>query len=179
MKKIARSIHELFMQRCFDLAIAGAGKVAPNPMVGSVITHETNIIGEGYHEYFGGSHAEVNAIYSVPVTKKKLLPHSTLYVNLEPCCHHGKTPPCTDLIIKSGIRKIVIANLDPNKLVCGKGVNRLKRAGCIVHEGICKKEGAWLNRRFFTFQNLKRPYIIQKWAQSARIAHSSQPPLFL
>jgi len=155
------------MQRCFDLALNGAGHAAPNPLVGAVLVHDSKIIGEGYHAYFGGPHAEVNAIASVNEKQKKLLPHSTLFVNLEPCNHQGKTPPCTDLIINSGIKQVVIANRDPSPLVSGKGIARLKKAGFEVLSGICEEEGAWLNRRFFTFHQKKRPYIILKWAQSA------------
>lgn len=153
------------MQRCFDLALHGSGRVAPNPMVGAVIMHDSKIIGEGYHEYFGGPHAEVNAIRAV--ADKTLLSHSALYVNLEPCCYHGKTPPCTDLIIEAGIEKVVIAHRDPNPLVHGKGIRQLRKAGVHVQTGILENEGKWLNRRFISYQKKKRPYIMLKWAQSA------------
>ncbi len=162
---IVNSGNKIFMQRCFDLAISGSGYTAPNPLVGAVVVHGSEIIGEGYHERFGGPHAEVNAINSV--VKKNLLPHSTLFVSLEPCCHHGKTPPCTDLIIKSGIKNIVVANPDPNQLVTGKGINLLKKAGCHVISGMLEEQGAWLNRRFIAFHQKKRPYIMLKWAQSS------------
>lgn len=162
---ILNSGSEIFMQRCFDLAVCGSGLTAPNPVVGAVVVHDSEIIGEGCHERFGAPHAEVNAINSV--IKKNLLPHSTLFVSLEPCCHYGKTPPCTDLIIKSGIKNIVVSNLDPNPLVKGKGINLLKKAGCNVISGMLEEQGAWLNRRFFTFHQKKRPYIILKWAQSS------------
>lgn len=158
--------HERFMQRCFDLALNGAGNVAPNPLVGAVVVHEGKIIGEGYHAVYGGPHAEVNTINSVLSENKALLPHSTLYINLEPCCHFGKTPPCTDLIIQAGIRKIVFSNQDPNPVSSG-GAVLLRSVGCEVTTGILEQQGAWLNRRFFTRIIKKRPYIILKWAQSA------------
>jgi len=152
------------MNRCLDLAALGTGTVAPNPLVGCVIVHDNKIIGEGYHQAFGGNHAEVNAIESV--TDKTLLPKSTVYVNLEPCAHHGKTPPCADLLVKHKVKEVVIANVDPFKEVSGKGIQRLKDAGIIVTEGILSEEGKWLNRRFFGFHEKKRPYIILKWAQT-------------
>jgi len=157
--------HEHFMQRCFELAKQGLGSVAPNPMVGSVIVHEGKIIGEGYHQKFGAAHAEVNAIKSV--ANDDLLKTSTLYVNLEPCSHHGKTPPCADLIIEKQIPKVVICNTDPNPLVAGKGIERLRKAGVEVITSILEKEGLELNKRFFTFHTMHRPYIILKWAQSS------------
>lgn len=153
------------MQRCLQLAKNGLGSVAPNPMVGSVIVHSDRIIGEGYHRRYGHAHAEVNAINAV--RDKSLLKNSTLFVNLEPCSHHGKTPPCADLIVNSGIPKVVIAMTDPNEKVAGNGINRLKAAGIDVTVGICEKEAQFLNRRFITFHSKKRPYIILKWAQSA------------
>ncbi len=158
---------KLLIQRCFDLALNGAGAVAPNPMVGAVVVYDGRIIGEGYHKAFGQPHAEVNAINSVSEKERELIARSTLYVSLEPCNHHGKTPPCTDLILKSGIKKVVVSNLDPNPLVAGKGVQALKKAGCEVMTGILQEQGEWINRRFFTFHTKKRPYIILKWAQSA------------
>jgi diaminohydroxyphosphoribosylaminopyrimidine deaminase / 5-amino-6-(5-phosphoribosylamino)uracil reductase len=157
--------HELIMQRCFQLARMGLGKVAPNPMVGSVIVHDGRIIGEGYHQQFGGPHAEINAIKSV--TDSSLLKSSTLYVNLEPCSHYGKTPPCADLIIEKQIPKVVISNTDPNPLVAGTGIKKLKDAGAEVITDILKEEGVEVNKRFFTFYTKHRPYIILKWAQSA------------
>ena len=166
MNPLESSPHSLFIQRCFDLALHGAGNVAPNPLVGAVVVHQGKIIGEGYHAIFGGAHAEVNAINSVSAENKALLPHSTLYINLEPCCHFGKTPPCTDLIIQTGIRKIVFSNQDPNPVSSG-GAALLKSVGCEVITGILEQQGAWLNRRFFTRIKKKRPYIILKWAQSA------------
>lgn len=152
------------MKRALDLAGLGLGKVSPNPMVGSVIVFEDRIIGEGWHHEYGGPHAEVNAINSVESTG--LLPDSTLYVNLEPCCHHGQTPPCTDLIISSGIKKVIVANQDTNPKVSGKGINRLRNHGIEVISGVLEEAGAFLNRRFFTFHNQARPYIILKWAQT-------------
>jgi len=153
-----------YMHRCIDLARNGKGRVAPNPMVGSVIVHNNNIIGEGYHKNYGGPHAEVNAIRSVH--DKSLLPESTMYVSLEPCSHIGKTPPCSDLIIEEKIKKVVIGTIDPNSLVAGKGIEKLKKAGIEVVVNILEQECYQLNKRFFTFHKLKRPYIILKWAQS-------------
>lgn len=152
------------MHRCIDLARNGKGRVAPNPIVGSVIVHNDNIIGEGYHMKYGEPHAEVNAINSVH--NKLLLPESTLYVSLEPCSHTGKTPPCSDLIIEHKIKKVVIGTIDPNSLVAGKGIEKLRKAGIDVVEGVLEQECYELNKRFFTFHKQKRPYIILKWAQS-------------
>jgi diaminohydroxyphosphoribosylaminopyrimidine deaminase/5-amino-6-(5-phosphoribosylamino)uracil reductase len=151
------------MQRCLELAVQGLGSVAPNPMVGCVIICDDKIIAEGYHEHYGGLHAEPNAIKQV---SDELLVKCTLYVNLEPCSHYGKTPPCADLIISKGIKKVVIGNLDSNPLVAGKGVQKLRDAGIIVEHGILDKECRELNKRFFTFHEKKRPYIILKWAQT-------------
>ena len=159
------NVNEQYMQRCIMLAVKGLGDVAPNPMVGCVIAHEGKIIGEGYHQKYGEPHAEVNAINSV--TEKELLSHSTLYVSLEPCAHQGKTPPCADLIIKNNIPSVVIGSIDPNPLVKGKGIEKLLRAGISVDSGILEKECRELNKRFFTFHEKKRPYIILKWAQTA------------
>ncbi len=153
------------MQRCIELARHGLGTAAPNPMVGSVVVYGQEIIGEGYHRRFGDVHAEVRAIESV--ARPALLPHSTLYVNLEPCCHHGKTPPCTDLILKTGIKQVVIGTADPFDSVAGKGIARLRSHGCQVKVGNLKQECRELNKRFFTFHQHKRPYIILKWAQTA------------
>ena len=158
-------VHDTYMQRCLDLALKGLGKVAPNPMVGSVVVYNGQIVGEGYHQQYGKAHAEVNAINSV--ADKSLLTQSTLYVNLEPCSHYGKTPPCADLIIANKIPHVVIGSADPNPLVAGKGVERLRKAGVEVTEGILPDACEFLNRRFFTFHRKLRPYIILKWAQSA------------
>ncbi len=158
------NLHEKFIQRCFELAGKGLGTVAPNPLVGCVIVHNGNIIGEGYHQKFGEAHAEVNAINSVK--DKALLKTSTLYVSLEPCSHFGKTPPCSDLIIKSEIPYVVISSVDPYPEVAGKGIEKLIKAGIKVETGILNNENEWLNRRFFTFHKKHRPYIILKWAQT-------------
>lgn len=153
------------MKRCLQLAQNGLGYVAPNPLVGAVIVHENKIIGEGFHHAFGQAHAEVEAIQHCK--HPELLSQSTLYVNLEPCSHFGKTPPCADLIIANHIPRVVIANKDPFPEVAGKGIEKLKSAGVEVITGIAAHEGEELNRRFFTFHRKKRPYIILKWAQSA------------
>ena len=153
------------MRRAFDLARLGLGTVSPNPMVGAVIVYQDKIIGEGYHRRYGGPHAEVHAINAVE--SKELLSKSTLYVNLEPCAHQGKTPPCANLIVSSGIKNVVVANQDPNPLVAGKGISVLKNAGVEVVEGSLEEEGRYLNRRFFTFYTQSRPYILLKWAETA------------
>jgi diaminohydroxyphosphoribosylaminopyrimidine deaminase / 5-amino-6-(5-phosphoribosylamino)uracil reductase len=155
---------EQYMQRCLDLAGLGMGRVAPNPMVGSVIVHNDVIIGEGYHRKYGEAHAEVNAVNAV--VRQELLKESTLYVNLEPCAHFGKTPPCSQLIIDKGIPKVVIGTIDPFSRVAGKGIEMLKKAGIDVQLGILEEESRKLNRRFFTFHQQSRPYIILKWAQT-------------
>lgn len=153
------------MRRCLQLAEHGKGCVAPNPMVGSVIVCKGKIIGEGFHRQYGSSHAEVNAINMVK--DHFLLKESTLYVNLEPCSHYGKTPPCAELIIKKQIPKVVIGTLDPFPEVAGKGVGMLKEAGIELTVGILEDECQRLNRRFFTFHQKHRPYIFLKWAQSS------------
>lgn len=152
------------MSRCLELAQKGLGKTLSNPLVGSVVVHENEIIGEGFHEYFGGPHAEVNAVASV--NQPALLPKSTLYVNLEPCAHFGKTPPCADFIIQNEIPRVVIGTVDPFSQVNGKGIKRLMENGIDVIVGVLETECNWLNRRFFTLQSKKRPYIILKWAQT-------------
>lgn len=152
------------MFRCIELARLGMGDVAPNPMVGSVIVHEGKIIGEGFHQEFGGPHAEVNAIKSVK--KKELLRESTMYVSLEPCVHFGKTPPCSDLIISCQIPHVVVGSVDPFVKVSGKGIEKMRSAGIRVETGVLEKECLELNRRFFIFHQQKRPYIILKWAQT-------------
>ncbi|MFA7274636.1 MAG: bifunctional diaminohydroxyphosphoribosylaminopyrimidine deaminase/5-amino-6-(5-phosphoribosylamino)uracil reductase RibD [Crocinitomicaceae bacterium] len=155
---------EKYMARCIELAKKGQGYVAPNPMVGSVIVYEDRIIGEGYHQEYGTAHAEVNAINSVK--DKNLLSKSTLYVSLEPCAHFGKTPPCSDLIIANKIPNVVIGSIDPFSAVNGKGIQKLKDNGIDVTTGVLEKECQVLNKRFFTFHEKKRPYIILKWAQT-------------
>jgi diaminohydroxyphosphoribosylaminopyrimidine deaminase / 5-amino-6-(5-phosphoribosylamino)uracil reductase len=155
---------ELFMQRALELAFLGVGYVSPNPRVGCVIVHDGKVIGEGWHQKFGEAHAEVNAINSVQ--EKSLLKESTLYVNLEPCSHFGKTPPCADLLIQYHVKKVVIANVDTNPLVGGEGIKKLREADIEVVTGVLEKEGRELNKRFFTFVEKQRPYIILKWAQT-------------
>jgi diaminohydroxyphosphoribosylaminopyrimidine deaminase/5-amino-6-(5-phosphoribosylamino)uracil reductase len=156
--------NDLFMSRCLELAKRGAGMTAPNPMVGAVIVYGDKIIGEGFHRCYGEAHAEVNAIHSLK--SKELLKYSTLYVSLEPCSHYGKTPPCAELIIKSGIRRVVIATYDPFPEVAGRGVDMLQKAGIEVITGVMEREAIELNRYFMTAQSKHRPYIILKWAQS-------------
>lgn len=156
-----------FMRRCLELATKAEGLTYPNPLVGSVIVHDGKIIGEGFHIRAGMPHAEVNAINSINEKEKKKLKESTLYVNLEPCSHFGKTPPCADLIIHTGIPRVVIGTADTSEKVSGQGAARLREAGCQVITGILEQESRWINRRFFTFNEKKRPYIILKWAQSA------------
>ncbi|MEO5673376.1 MAG: bifunctional diaminohydroxyphosphoribosylaminopyrimidine deaminase/5-amino-6-(5-phosphoribosylamino)uracil reductase RibD [Chitinophagales bacterium] len=155
---------DIFMLRCIELAGNGAGNVAPNPMVGCVIVCEGKIIGEGFHEKFGKAHAEVNAISSV--SDQSQLRHSSLYVNLEPCSHFGKTPPCADLIIEKKIPEVIIGCADPDPLVAGKGIHRLQSAACKVRTEILNHECIMLNKRFITFHEKKRPYILLKWAQT-------------
>ena len=156
---------QLFMQRALQLARLGAGTVSPNPMVGCVIVHNGKIIGEGYHQKYGDAHAEVNAVNAV--SDKSLLSESDIYVTLEPCSHFGKTPPCADLLIKYKFKKVIVCNYDPNPLVAGQGIEKLRQAGIEVEVGLLEKEGMELNKRFFTYIEKKRPYIILKWAESA------------
>jgi diaminohydroxyphosphoribosylaminopyrimidine deaminase / 5-amino-6-(5-phosphoribosylamino)uracil reductase len=164
---------ELFMQRAFDLAHRGVGCVSPNPRVGCVVVYREEIIGEGWHRKFGEAHAEVHAVASVE--NSALLPESTVYVNLEPCSHFGKTPPCADLLIKHHVKKVVIANEDSNPQVAGNGIRKLREAGIEVVTGVLEKQGRELNKRFFTSIEKKRPYIILKWAQTndGFIAHEN------
>ncbi len=157
------SREEKFMARAIDIARRGQGRVSPNPLVGAVIVHNNKIIAEGWHEMYGEAHAEVNAIRQV---SDDILMKSELFVSLEPCSHYGKTPPCADLIIAKGIPKVYISIKDPNPLVSGKGIKKLKEADVEVKSGILKKEGEWLNRKFLTTILHKRPYVILKWAQS-------------
>lgn len=151
------------MKRALEVASKGLGHVAPNPMVGCVIVCNDKIIAEGFHEQYGSAHAEPNAIKQV---SDELLKKSTLYVTLEPCSHFGKTPPCADLIINKGIKKVVVGNLDTNPLVSGKGIQKLNDAGIEVEYGVLDKECRALNKRFFTFHEKKRPFVILKWAQT-------------
>lgn len=157
---------ELYMQRCIQLAKLGAGNVAPNPMVGAVLVYRDKIIGEGYHQKYGEAHAEVNCIASVKERDRPFIEHSTLYVSLEPCAHFGKTPPCSDLIIRHKIPKVIIGSYDPFKEVDGRGIEKLKTAGIEVITGVLQANCETLNKRFFTFHTKKRPYIILKWAQT-------------
>lgn len=159
------SEHNKFMRRCLELASGVEGMTYPNPLVGSVVVYNGRIIGEGYHLKAGGPHAEVIAVSSV--TDKSMLADSTLYVNLEPCSHFGKTPPCADFIIANKISRVVIGTVDTSKKVSGKGVAKLREAGCDVITGVLENECRWLNRRFFTFNEKQRPWIILKWARSA------------
>ena len=154
-----------FMKRCLDLASKAEGFTYPNPMVGAVVVHDDKIIGEGFHLKPGGPHAEVIAINAV--SDKAKLKSSTLYVSLEPCSHFGKTPPCADLIISCSIPRVVIGTIDTSEEVSGEGIKKLKNAGCKVTTGVCVAECRWLNKRFFTFHEKKRPYITLKWAQSS------------
>ena len=165
MQKHDHHIDEVFMQRAFELALKGRGHVSPNPLVGCVITHAGKIIGEGWHKKYGEAHAEVNAVHSVE--NKSLLKESTVYVTLEPCSHFGKTPPCADLLIDQQVKKVVIANVDTNPLVGGNGIKKLRAQGIEVTTGIAEKYGHQLNKRFFTFIEKQRPYIILKWAETA------------
>lgn len=158
------SPEEVWMRRALQLAALGLGKVQPNPLVGAVIVHNNSIIGEGYHQQYGAPHAEVNAICAVE--NQELLKESTLYVNLEPCAHYGKTPPCASLIIEKNIPRVVVSMKDPNKKVNGKGIEMLQNAGVEVVENVLKEEASLLNKRFITFHTKKRPYIIIKWAQT-------------
>ncbi len=159
--------HVVFMQRCLQLADLGVGYTAPNPMVGAVLVNDGKIIGEGYHEFYGGPHAEVNCLLSVKPDDRKLIPDSTLYVSLEPCVHHGKTPPCTDLIIREKIPRVVIGCRDPFVEVNGKGIEKLIANGVHVEFPVLEQSAIEKNRRFLTFHHKKRPYVILKWAQSS------------
>ncbi len=158
------SLQNLFMHRCIQLAQLGHGMVAPNPMVGCVLVYEDKIISEGFHQYFGGAHAEVNAIKNI---SDSILSECTLYVNLEPCSHFGKTPPCADLIIAKKIKKVVIGSLDPYSEVAGKGIEKLRAAGVEVILDVCRDHCLELNKRFFTSIEKKRPFVILKYAQTA------------
>lgn len=169
-------VDEKYMRRCLQLAANGIQGTRPNPMVGAVITvsqqlransQEPRIIGEGYHVRCGQGHAEVNAFANVRLEDEPLLKDATIYVSLEPCSHYGKTPPCADLIIKKGVRRVVVGTIDPFAEVQGRGIKKLQDAGIDVTVGVLEKECQWLNRRFFTYHSKHRPYIILKWAQTA------------
>lgn len=169
------------MHRCLELARLGARNVAPNPMVGAVLVHEGRIIGEGYHKEYGKAHAEVNCVESVNNEDRKCISSSALYVSLEPCSHYGKTPPCTNLIIKEKIPRVVVGCRDPFKEVAGKGIEKLRDAGVDVTVGVLEKECKVLNKRFLTFHTQHRPYIILKWAQTAngKIANTAGERLLI
>ena len=156
--------HEKYMARCIQLAKNGLGTTYPNPLVGSVIVYNGKIIGEGWHKKAGEAHAEVNAINSVK--DKTLLAKSTIYVSLEPCSHYGKTPPCADLIAYHKIPNVIIGTIDPFAKVAGNGLKKLMEAGSKITLGVLEKECKELNKRFFTFHEKKRPYIILKWAET-------------
>lgn len=160
------NVDEKLMLRCLELAQNGMGRVAPNPLVGAVLVYQEKIIGEGWHQEYGSAHAEINCFNSVKENNRKLIAESTLYVNLEPCNHFGKTPPCTLAIIKNGIKKVVIGSTDSNKIVAGSGIQRLRENNIEVVENVLQEKCAELNRRFFTFHTQKRPYVILKIAQS-------------
>lgn len=174
-------IHEKYIQRCIALAKRGAGTVAPNPMVGAVLVYEDQIIGEGWHAKYGEAHAEVNCLESVDPGNADKIANATLYVSLEPCAHFGKTPPCTNLIIQHKIPRVVVGCVDSFKEVAGKGINLLREAGVEVIVGVLEKECVGLNKRFFTYHEKKRPYIILKWAQTAdkKIALDTTSRLFI
>jgi diaminohydroxyphosphoribosylaminopyrimidine deaminase/5-amino-6-(5-phosphoribosylamino)uracil reductase len=175
------SLQESYMFRCLELAALGTGYVAPNPMVGAVLVYNNRIIGEGYHRKYGEPHAEVNCMASVNEADRQYIPQSVLYVSLEPCAHHGKTPPCADLIIRHNISKVVIGCRDPFTEVDGKGIEKLKAAGIDVELSVLETECKELNKRFLTFHTQHRPYIILKWAQTAdsKISSGTAKRLFI
>ena len=162
-----KSLDELYMRRCLQLARCAAGSTSPNPMVGAVIVCDGRIIGEGYHIRAGEPHAEVNAVRSVKPADRHLLPQSTMYVTLEPCSHYGKTPPCCDMIIREGIKRVVIGTTDNNECVNGSGIARMKNAGIDVVVGVLEEDCYAINRPFFTYNRLARPVVTLKWAQTA------------
>ncbi len=157
------SMDIMYMRRCLQLARNGLGRTRPNPLVGCVVVKEGRVVSEGYHQCHGGNHAERNALLRPGADFRD----ATLYVNLEPCSHHGLTPPCADLIVEKGIRRVVCCNDDPNPLVAGRGFRKLEEVGIGVARHLLEAEGRHLNRRFFTFMEQRRPYVILKWAQSA------------
>lgn len=162
-----RSEDEKYMRRCLQLAANGIQGARPNPMVGAVLVANDRIIGEGYHVRCGEGHAEVNAFASVKPEDESLLKDATIYVSLEPCAHYGKTPPCAELIIRKGVKRVVVGCIDPFAKVQGRGVQMIREAGIDVTVGVLEQECQWLNRRFFTYHSKHRPYIILKWAQTA------------
>lgn len=161
---MAQEDDKKYMALCLELAVKALGNTYPNPLVGCVIVHQGKIIGQGYHSQAGMPHAEIEAIESV--SNKELLAESTLYVNLEPCSHYGKTPPCSLRIIEHNIPKVVIGCIDTNSKVSGRGIKLLEQAGINVTVGVLAQESRWINRRFFTYHEHQRPYIILKWAQT-------------
>ncbi|MBC8033572.1 MAG: bifunctional diaminohydroxyphosphoribosylaminopyrimidine deaminase/5-amino-6-(5-phosphoribosylamino)uracil reductase RibD [Chitinophagaceae bacterium] len=173
--------HEIYMHRCIELALLGMGSVAPNPMVGAVLVHEGRIIGEGYHKNYGGPHAEVECLRSVKQEDEPLIEDSVLYVSLEPCVHFGKTPPCADLIIAKQIPEVVIGIRDPFERVDGKGIEKLRAAGIKMTVGVLQELCRQLNKRFFAFHALRRPFIMLKWAQSVngKIANSDMSRVYI
>ncbi len=165
LRRPLASAPEIYMHRCLELAVRGQGRVAPNPLVGCVLVHNNEIISEGWHQKFGENHAERNAILAIENDPR--LAECTLYVNLEPCSHHGKTPPCADLIVSSGIKKVVVGSPDPHEKVNGQGIAKLRAAGIEVIENILQKECDVLNHKFIYFHQNKKPWVILKWAESA------------
>ena len=161
------STDEKYMRRCLQLAANGIHGARPNPMVGAVIVADGRIIGEGYHVRYGEGHAEVNAFASVKPADERLLATATVYVSLEPCAHYGKTPPCAELLVRKGVRRVVVGTVDPFAKVQGRGIDMIRSAGIDVTVGVLESECQWLNRRFFTYHAKHRPYIILKWAQTA------------
>lgn len=162
-----RKEDEKYMRRCIQLARGGTGTTRPNPMVGAVIVHDGTIIGEGYHIRCGEGHAEVNAFASVKPDNERLLPSSTLYVSLEPCAHYGKTPPCANLIISKGVKRVVVGCVDVFAKVHGRGIDMLRHAGITVDVGVLEDDCRNLNKRFFSFHSRHRPHVTLKWAQTA------------
>lgn len=162
------NMQERYIRRCLELAEKGKGNVAPNPMVGAVLVYNDRIIGEGWHEQYGQSHAEVNCLQNVREEDKVLIPESTMYVSLEPCAHHGKTPPCANRLVAESVKEVVVCNIDPNPKVNGGGMKILEQGGVNVTSRVLEEEGLWLNRRFFTAINKKTPYVILKWAQTPK-----------
>ena len=170
------STDEKYMARCLQLAANGRQNAKPNPMVGAVIVCGGRIIGEGYHVRCGEGHAEVNAFASVSPADEHLLPQSTMYVSLEPCSHYGKTPPCADLIVRKGVRRVVVGCVDPFARVSGRGIAKLREAGIEVRVGVLEAECRRLNERFMTVNTLHRPYIVLKWAEQRRLHRRPFPP---
>lgn len=159
--------HNNYMRRCLQLAQQGKGYTAPNPMVGAVLVHNDQIIGEGWHHEYGKDHAEVDCLNNVAADKKHLIAQSTMYVTLEPCAHYGNTPPCATRLVQEQVKKVIIANKDPFDKVSGRGIEILHAGGIATETGIMEQEGTWVNRRFFCFHEQKRPYVVLKWAETA------------